>query len=150
MRKLIFIALVILWSAVHLYAADGVVNVPSIFSVEKTADRIETILEEKGITIFNRIDHSEAASKIDIELRDTELIIFGNPILGSPLMKCEQSVALDLPQKLLIWEDENDQVWISYNDPGFLAKRHNITDCEEVLLKIEKALSAIAKTAATE
>jgi len=70
-------------AAMHLYAADGLVNVPSIFSVEKTADRIENILNEKGITIFNRIKHSEGANKIGIELRDTELIIFGNPKVGS-------------------------------------------------------------------
>ena len=150
MKKSILIALSILWAAVYLYAADGLVNVPSIFSVEKTADRIENILNEKGITIFNRIKHSEGAGKIGIELRDTELIIFGNPKLGSPLMKCEQSVAIDLPQKVLIWEDENAKVWISYNDPRFLEKRHNITGCEEVILKIEKALAGIAKAASTE
>ena len=150
MKKSILIALSILWAAVYLYAADGLVNVPSIFSVEKTADRIESILNEKGITIFNRIKHSESAGKIGIELRDTELIIFGNPKLGSPLMKCQQSVAIDLPQKVLIWEDDNAKVWISYNDPGFLGKRHNITGCEDVLLKIEKALAGIAKAASTE
>ncbi|MDP8269245.1 MAG: DUF302 domain-containing protein [Candidatus Tenebribacter davisii] len=150
MKKSILIALSILWAAVYLYAADGLVNVPSIFSVEKTADRIENILNEKGITIFNRIKHSEGAGKIGIELRDTELIIFGNPKLGSPLMKCQQSVAIDLPQKVLIWEDDNAKVWISYNDPGFLEKRHNITGCEEVILKIEQALAGIAKAASTE
>ncbi|MDP8202650.1 MAG: DUF302 domain-containing protein [Candidatus Tenebribacter burtonii] len=150
MKKTILIALSILWAVVYLYAVDGLVNVPSIFSVEKTADRIESILNEKGITIFNRIKHSEAAGNIGIELRDTELIIFGNPKLGSPLMKCEQSVAIDLPQKVLIWEDENAKVWISYNDPRFLEKRHNITGCEEVILKIEKALAGIAKAASTE
>jgi uncharacterized protein (DUF302 family) len=150
MKKSILIALSILWAAVYLYAADGLVNVPSIFSVEKTADRIENILNEKGITIFNRIKHSEGAGKIGIELRDTELIIFGNPKLGSPLMKCQQSVAIDLPQKVLIWEDDNAKVWISYNDPRFLEKRHNITGCEEVILKIEQALAGIAKAASTE
>jgi len=150
MKKSILIALSILWATVYLYAADGLVNVPSIFSVEKTADRIESILKDKGITIFNRIKHSEGASKIGIELRDTELIIFGNPKLGSPLMKYQQSVAIDLPQKVLIWEDDNAKVWISYNDPRFLEKRHNITGCEEVILKIEKALAGIAKAASTE
>lgn len=150
MKKLILIVFAVLSLAMNIYAVDGLVNVPSIFSVEKTADRIETILQEKGITIFNRIKHSEAAGEIGIELRDTELIIFGNPKVGSPLMKCQQSVAIDLPQKFLIWEDENGQVWISYNDARFLEERHNITDCEEVILKIEKVLAGIAKSAATE
>jgi uncharacterized protein (DUF302 family) len=150
MKKSILIALLVLCAAMHVYAADGLVNVPSIFSVEKTADRIESILNEKGITIFNRIKHSEGANKIGIELRDTELIIFGNPKIGSPLMQCQQSVAIDLPQKVLIWEDENAKVWISYTDPRFLKERHNITGCEEIILKIEKVLAGIAKTASTE
>lgn len=106
-------------------------------------------MNEKGMTIFNRIKHSEAAGKVGIELRETELIIFGNPKVGSPLMKCQQSVALDLPPKALIWEDDQARVWISYNDPGYLGKRHNISGCEEVISKIEKALAGITKAAAT-
>jgi len=102
------------------------------------------------MTIFNRTKHSEGASKVGIELRETELIIFGNPKVGSPLMKCQQSVAIDLPQKALIWRDENSRVWISYNDPEYLKKRHNITGCDEVIAKIEKALFGITKAASTE
>jgi len=147
MKKLIFTALLILSIAIPTEAADGVVNVQSTFNVEESADRMESILKEKGMTIFNRIKHSEGAGKVGIELRDTELIIFGNPKVGSPLMKCQQSVAIDLPQKALIWEDDEDKVWISYNDPRYLGERHNITDCEEVILKIEKALAGIAKSA---
>ncbi|MGB5447168.1 MAG: DUF302 domain-containing protein, partial [Psychromonas sp.] len=71
------------------------------------------------------------------------------PKVGSPLIKCQQSVAIDLPQKALIWEDANAKVWISYNDPGYLQKRHNITGCEEVLSKVENALAGIAKSTAT-
>jgi uncharacterized protein (DUF302 family) len=77
-------------------------------------------------------------------------MIFGNPKVGSPLMKCQQSAAIDLPQKALIWEDDNDRVWISYNDPRYLEKRHNISGCEEVITKIEKALAGITKSAAGE
>ena len=102
------------------------------------------------MTIFNRIKHSEGAANVGIELRKTELIIFGNPKVGSPLMKCQQSVAIDLPQKALIWEDADAKVWISYNDPGYLQKRHNIAGCEEVISKIKKALSGITKSAAGE
>jgi len=147
MKKAIFTALAILFIAIPVAAADGVVDVPSTFSVEETADRMESILNEKGMTIFNRIKHSESAAKVGIELRKTELILFGNPKVGSPLMKCQQSVAIDLPQKALIWEDEKVHVWISYNDPKYLEKRHNISGCEEVLAKTANALAGIAKSA---
>jgi len=150
MKKTILTALSILFIALPAAASDGVVDVQSSFSFAETADRMERLLEEKGMTVVNRIKHSESAAKIGIELRKTELIIFGNPKVGSPLMKCRQSVAIDLPQKALIWEDENAKVWISYNDPRYLEKRHNISGCEEVISKTEKALAAIAQTAAGE
>ncbi|MFH2065891.1 MAG: DUF302 domain-containing protein [Pseudomonadota bacterium] len=147
MKKIILTTLLIFVMAVPAEPADGVVNVPSDFSVQETADRMESILKDKGMTIFSRIRHAENAGKVGIELRDTELIIFGNPKVGSPLMKCRQSVAIDLPQKALIWKDDKAKVWISYNDPGYLKKRHDIADCEETLSKIEKALAGIAKAA---
>jgi len=150
MKKIILTALMIFFIAVPAAASDGLVNVPSTFNVEETADRMESVLREKGMTIFNRIKHSEGAANVGIELRKTELIIFGNPKVGSPFMKCQQSVAIDLPQKALIWEDDNAKVWISYNDPRYLEKRHNIIGCEEVILKIEKALAGIAKSASVE
>ncbi len=149
MKKLIFTILLILFIVIPAEAADGMVNVQSAFNVEQTANRLENILKEKGMTVFNRIPHSKGANKVGIKLRDTELIIFGNPKVGSPLMTCQQSVAIDLPQKALIWEDEKSTVWISYNDPRYLEKRHNITGCEDVISKIEKALAAIIKSAST-
>jgi uncharacterized protein (DUF302 family) len=150
MKKTIFIALALFTIAIPAAAADGVITIPSVFTVSETADRLQSILGEKGMTIFNRIKHSESASKVGIELRKTELIIFGNPKVGSPLMKCQQSVAIDLPQKALIWEDDKAQVWLSYNDPRYLAVRHNISGCEEVVAKIEKALASIANSASSE
>jgi uncharacterized protein (DUF302 family) len=149
MKKLMMAALMAIIIVLPALAADGVINVQSAFNVQKTADRLESILNEKGMTVFNRIKHSESAGKVGIELRDTELIIFGNPKAGSPLMKCQQSVAIDLPQKALIWEDHESKVWISYNDPRYLEERHGISGCEEVIAKIEKALSGITKSAAT-
>jgi len=149
MKKAIFAALSIFFIALPVAAADGVVDVPSTFNVEETADRMESILKEKGMTIFNRIKHSESAAKVGIELRKTELILFGNPKAGSPLMECQQSVAIDLPQKALIWEDAKAHVWISYNDPRYLEKWHNISGCEEVLANTAKALASIAKSAST-
>jgi uncharacterized protein (DUF302 family) len=103
----------------------------------------------KGMTIFRRIEHSESAGRVGIELRETELIILGNPKVGSPLRKCQQSVAIDLPQKALVWEDHDTTVWISYNDPRYIEKRHDISGCEDVISKIQKALSGITKAAAT-
>lgn len=149
MKKTIFIALSILFTAIPVAAADGMVNVSSTFTVEETADRMERILKEKGMTIFNRIKHSEGARKVGISLRATELIIFGNPKVGSPLMRCQQSVAIDLPQKALIWEDDKAKVWISYNDPKYLERRHDISGCEEVISKIQQALGGITKAAST-
>lgn len=149
MEKVIVTTLLLLFIAIPNWAADGMVSVRSSFNVKKTADRLEKILQEKGMTPFNRIRHSAAAKKVGIDLRDTELIIFGNPKVGSLLMKCRQSVALDLPQKALVWQDDKDQVWLSYNDPGYLEKRHELAGCQDVLSKIEKALADIAQSAAS-
>ena len=149
MKTLIPAILVVLIMTVSTYAAEGMVDVKSSFGVKETGDRLESVLKEKGMTIFNRIKHSEAAKKVGIELRETELIIFGNPKVGSPLMRCQQSVAIDLPQKALIWKDSKGNTLISYNNPGYLIKRHNISNCEEVISKIEKALAGITKIATT-
>lgn len=149
MKKVYLAALLVLFTATQTMAADGVINVQSAFNVEETANRLENILNEKGMTIFKRVSHSEGAANVGIDMKPTELIIFGNPKVGSPLMKCQKSVAIDLPQKALIWEDSDSQAWISYNDPRYLEQRHQISGCEQALSKIEKALSAITKAAAT-
>ena len=149
MKKLLMTMSIVLIFAVATMAADGMIDVQSAFNVKETADRLESILTEKGMTIFKRVKHSESAGEVGIELRETELIIFGNPKVGSPLMKCRQSVAIDLPQKALVWEDNQSKVWISYNDPAYLQKRHGITGCEEVISKITKALAGLARAAAS-
>lgn len=150
MKKVILAALLIMSIQVPALAAEGIITVQSNFTVNETADRLEQVLDDKGMTIFNRIKHSEAAAKIGIKLNYTELILFGNPKVGSLLMQCQQSVAIDLPQKALIWQDDAARVWISYNNPEYLAKRHNITGCEQAIAKINRALAAIAKSAADE
>ena len=149
MKKASITLLLILFTVLPLMAAEGLINVQSDFNVKETTERLESILNEKGMTIFNQINHSDAAQKVGVELRETRLIIFGNPKVGSPLMQCQQSVAIDLPQKAIIWEDDISKVWISYNDPRYLGKRHNIIGCDEVISKVEKALSGITKAAAT-
>lgn len=147
MRQLYYVVLGILFSASLAYADSGIMNIKSSSDVKTTADRFENTLRTNGMTIFIRINHAEAAQKVGEKLRPTELIIFGNPKVGTPLMNCSQSVAIDLPQKALIWEDETGQVWLSYNDPMYLAKRHDIKDCAEVLNKIERALENFSKAA---
>jgi len=129
------------------YADNGLISLKSSYDVKKTVDRLEKALKAKDMTVFIRINHAESAQKVGEKLRPTELVIFGNPKVGTPLMQCGQSVAIDLPQKALVWQDEAGQVWFTYNDPNYLAKRHGLEGCEEVIKKIEKALGNFAKTA---
>lgn len=145
MRSLIALLSGFIFSTVAL--ADGMVNVQSKHDVVTTADKLEAVLKSKGMTVFNRIDHSAGAASVGHELRPTQLLIFGNPKVGSPLMKCAQSVAIDLPQKALIWEDEKGTVWLSYNDPAYLEDRHVIEGCDEVLKKVSGALAKFSKAA---
>ena len=129
-------------------SAEGMINIESQFSVAETAKRLENIFNKKGVTIFNRVKHSVAAENIGVSLRSTELFIFGNPKLGSPLMKCQQTIAIDLPQKALIWQDENGKIWISYNDINYIAKRHDVEGCEPIITKIGKVLGKLTQAAA--
>jgi len=131
-------------------AGNGLVNRKSNHDVKKTADRLENILHKKGMTVFDRINHTAGAKKAGKELRPTELIIFGNPKVGTPLMQCSQTMAIDLPQKALIWEDEKGQVWLSYNEPEYLAKRHKTQGCLEVIRKVQNVLANFASGATTQ
>jgi uncharacterized protein (DUF302 family) len=149
MKKLLLAVSLMLLAANPVSASEGVITIPSDFSVEETADRFEKILNEKNMTLFARIKHSDSALKVGVDLRATELILFGNPKVGSPLMQCAQGVAIDLPQKALFWEDEKGGVWISYNDPSYLQSRHDISGCEVVLKKLQTALGGMTKAAAT-
>lgn len=130
-----------------VYAADGMINVKSPFSVEQTVHRLEQVLADRGMTLFKRVRHSEAGAEVGVDMRKTQLVIFGNPKVGTPLMQCQQTVAIDLPQKALVWEDGNGHVWLSYNDPAYLVKRHDIPGCEAIVGKIKQALAGIARDA---
>jgi uncharacterized protein (DUF302 family) len=128
-------------------ANNGLVSVKSAHDVKTTADRLEAVLKKKGMTVFNRIDHAKGAKSVGNDLRPTELIIFGNPKIGSVLMGCGQTIAIDLPQKALIWQDGGGQVWLSYNEPTELAKRHRLPGCEKVIQKVTGALGKFAGAA---
>ena len=147
MQKIFTVSVVILLLTITAYADDGLISVKSAHDVKTTADRLESILKQKGMNVFIRINHAQGAQKIGQDLRPTELVIFGNPKVGTPLMRCAQSVAIDLPQKALIWQDVEGQVWLSYNDPKYLVQRHQISGCDEVVKKVEKALGSFAKAA---
>lgn len=148
MRGLLPSLIAVLFFSSVAVADNGLISLKSSYSVIDTADRLEDILKKKGMTVFIRINHAEGAAKVGKKLRPTELVIFGNPRVGTPLMQCRQSVAIDLPQKALIWEDAKGQVWLSYNDPRYLKKRHNINQCDTVINKIEHALGNFSRAAA--
>jgi uncharacterized protein (DUF302 family) len=147
MRTIMVAFIFLLVSALPVSAEPGLINVKSSHDVKNTADRLENILKEKGMNVFLRINHTEGARKVGQELRPTELLIFGNPKVGTPLMQCSQTTAIDLPQKALVWQDESGQVWLTYNDPQYLATRHGIDGCKAVLDKVQNALKNFAKTA---
>lgn len=147
MRHLLIAVLLVFFSVASVNAENGLVTIKSSHSVKKTVDRLESVLTEKGMTVFTRINHTDGAKKVGLELRPTELLIFGNPKVGTPLMQCSQSAAIDLPQKALVYEDTEGQVWLTYNDPHYLANRHKITGCDEVIKKIEKALKNFSNAA---
>ena len=106
--------------------APGMVDIPSRYSVPESLARLEAILKEKGLTIFARVDHSGEAAKVGMEMRPTQLVIFGSPTAGTPLMLAAPSLAIDLPLKALAWQDEAGKVWLSYNSPEYLQQRHGI------------------------
>jgi uncharacterized protein (DUF302 family) len=107
-------------------ANNGIVNKPSKHSVEQTVEALSNILKSKGVAVFALIDHSGEAEKVGLQMRPTKLLIFGNPKAGTPLMLASPSSAIDLPLKLLVWEDAQGKVWVSYNSPEYLRERHGL------------------------
>ena len=127
-------------------ANNGIVNKPSKHSVDDTLGRLQNILESKGIAVFALIDHSGEAAKVGMNMRPTKLLIFGNPKGGTPLMLAAPSIAIDLPVKILIWQDDQEKVWVSYNTPEYLAERHGLpADLAQNIGFIETLASNIAE-----
>lgn len=146
MRKAL-LALMVLMLPVTASAAEGVIQLKSDHSVAATADKLVNALTGKGLTVFAEIDHAAGAEEAEMTLRPTELIVFGNPKVGTPLMQCAQTTAIDLPQKALVWEDGDGQVWLGYNDPAYLKERHGLEGCDEALEKVATALDNFARMA---
>jgi uncharacterized protein (DUF302 family) len=107
---------------------NGIVDVPSNHSVDETVERVKNILQAKGITLFAFIDHSGEAEKVGMKMPPTKLLIFGSPKAGTPLMLAAPSIAIDLPLKILVWEDSEGKVWLSYNSSEYLQKRHGLPE----------------------
>jgi uncharacterized protein (DUF302 family) len=122
----------------------GIVDVPSPYSVPETLARLESILKEKGLTVFARIDHSGEAEKVGLQMRPAQLLIFGSPKGGTPLMVAAPRLAIDLPLKALVWQDAQDKVWLSYNTPEYLQQRHGFP---AELLKNIAGVSALIQKA---
>ncbi|MEO7391851.1 MAG: DUF302 domain-containing protein [Ramlibacter sp.] len=142
-KSLLFALLLVASSAG--FGADGLVAAKSPFPARETMNRFEENAKQRGLNIFARIDHAAGAAKVGKTLRPTEVLIFGNPQGGTPFMECAQSVGIDLPLKVLVWEDAQGQIWLGYNDPAFLAQRHGAAQCPAVD-GLSKALSGLVET----
>jgi len=105
---------------------NGIIDARSQHSVEQTVERLTAVLHAKGVTLFALVDHSGEAAKIGMTMPPTKLLIFGNPKAGTPLMLAAPSVAIDLPLKILVWEDARGRTWLSYNSPAYLQERHGV------------------------
>jgi uncharacterized protein (DUF302 family) len=131
-----------------LRVIEGLTSIQSSFGPKATMDRLDAEISAREMIVFARIDHAAGAAEVGLTLRPTELIIFGNARGGTPLMQSVQTVGIDLPLKLLVWQDAQGKTWISYNEPGWIAQRHGIADAQAVVNKMADLLSAISRKAA--
>jgi uncharacterized protein (DUF302 family) len=125
----------------------GMIALPSPHGAAETVQRLESLLKQKGIRLFTRIDHAGGAGKVGLPLRFTQVLLFGNPQVGTALMQSNQTVGIDLPLRALIWEDEAGKVWLGYDDPHYLAGRHHIVDRDETVRAMSAGLQALAQAA---
>jgi uncharacterized protein (DUF302 family) len=123
---------------------EGLKTIKSEFGPEETMDRLEAEIKAHGMTVFVRINHAALAAEVGLALRPTEVILFGNPRGGTPLMQAQQTMGIDLPLKALVWQDVSGQTWLSYNEPEWLAKRHELAGLDGPLAAMAKALGDIA------
>jgi uncharacterized protein (DUF302 family) len=132
-----------------MMTVDGLTTVPSAHGVKDTIDRLESDVKSKGMTIFARVDHAAGAKAVGMALRPTELLIFGNARGGTPLMQANQTIGIDLPLKALAWEDADGKVWLSYNEPAWLAARHHLPPATaEATQRLTAASGGVSKAAA--
>jgi len=127
---------------------EGLNSIRSSFGPKETMDRLVAEIGAKGLQVFARIDHAAGAAEVDLTLRPTELIIFGNARGGTPLMEASQTTGIDLPLKVLVWKDAEGKTWLSYNEPSWIIQRHHLGIKAEIVGKLAAALRAIARKAA--
>jgi uncharacterized protein (DUF302 family) len=128
--------------------ADGLMTTRSSYGPEETMNRLEGEIRAKGLTAFARIDHAAGAAAVEMPLRPTDLLIFGNARGGTPLMQSVQTIGIDLPLKVLVWQDAGGNTWLSYNDPRWLAQRHQLGhEADAAVDALAAALNAFAKAA---
>ena len=130
-------------------SANGITDLPSKYSVAETMDRLQSLLRSKKITSFVRINQAAEAKAVGMSMRPTEILLFGDPRAGTPLMEKHPSLAIDLPLKALAWEDGSGKIWLAYNDPAWLAERHGIAQQGAAVAQaMSTALAGLAKAAA--
>jgi uncharacterized protein (DUF302 family) len=127
---------------------EGLTTILSRLGPKETMDRLDVEVRAQGLQVFARIDHSAGAAKVGLELRPTEVIIFGNARGGTPLMQSAQTVGIDLPLKALVWQDAANKTWISYNEPSWIAQRYGLTNADTIVTKMAAMLSAVTSKAA--
>ena len=147
MRNLLVVVLLLVAPIMVSAADDGLISKKSNHSVKVTLDRLENVLKKKGITIVKRWSHDEGGKKAGIPLRPTELLIFGNPKMGTHFFTSNQTSGIDLPMKALAWQDKEGQVWLTYNDPSYIAGRHEIKNRSEIVKKMTGALNNLTNAA---
>ncbi len=143
--RILFIALLLFGSAAQ--ATDGLTTLQSAHGVSQTMDRVENAVREAGLAVFARIDHGEQAGSVGLPLRPTQLLIFGSPKVGTLLMQSNQRVGIDLPLKMLVWEDAEGQVWLGYLPAASLLDRYAIADRPKIQAKMTKLLAKLARAA---
>ena len=126
-------------------ADEGIIHIPAKHAVDQTAEKLKGMLQAKGVNLFALIDHSGEADKVGMKMRPTKLLIFGSPKAGTPVMLAAPSIAIDLPLKILIWEDGDGKTWVSYNSPDYLRARHGVP--QELLQNISVVETLAAKAA---
>ena len=148
MKPIVLFIMVSMLSLPRAQAGDnGLVIKKSPHSATKTLDRLQAVLAKKGVHVFARVSHKDNAASVNLALRPTELLIFGNPKLGTHFFISNQTAGIDLPMKALAWEDGKGQTWLAYNDPAYIAKRHSINNRARIVDKMTGALNTMTDKA---
>jgi uncharacterized protein (DUF302 family) len=147
MRSILVLAFSLLFISPAAHAENLMVVKQSPHSVSKTLDRLTAVMQKKGLTIFARVDHAAGAKKAGLDMKPTELLIFGNPKMGTPLMLAKRTIGVDLPLKALAWQDDAGKVWLGYTTPAALKARHGVAGRDEIFKKMTGALDKLTNVA---